>query len=144
MNLMEISYTPAVLVSPNDSVQGAIAAAIPTECDAVAVMEDGNLRGIVTSRDVMLKVVLKRLDPHVLQVKDIMTSEVLTLHPETEPEKALEIMLEKHFRHLPLSEDGVTVCGMLSMRRLLNHIVQDQRESLHHMEAFINADCPGG
>ncbi len=144
MNLLDISYKPAIQVSSKTSVKKALASAIPSNCNAVAVVEHGKLKGILTSRDVMLKVVLKRRDPQTTAVGEIMTSPVVTLHPQTEPEEALEIMLEKHFRHLPLSEDGVTVCGMLSLRQVLNYIVEDQRRNLMCMEAFLNADGPGG
>ncbi len=92
----------------------------------------------------MLKVVLERRDPQTTLVREVMTSPVFTLHPQTDPEEALKMMLEKNFRHIPLSEDGQTVCGMLSMRRVLRHIVDDQRHDLEHMEAFLNADSPGG
>lgn len=144
MNLLEISYTPAVQVSPQETVKNAIAAATPIHCDAMAVTEHGLLKGILTSRDVLLRVVLKRRDPQTTLVRDVMTSHVVTLHPDTEAEKALELMLENNFRHLPLSEDGQTVCGMLSLRKILKFIVDDQRHDLEHMEAFLNADSPGG
>lgn len=144
MNLLHIAYAPAVQVSPDLSVKRAVASTMPVECDAMAVMELGRIRGILTSRDVMLKVVLKRRDPQTTKVREIMTTPVLTLHPDGEPEEALQLMLEQHFRHIPLSDDGKTVCGMLSLRKLLSYIVEDQRDNLNQMEAFLNADGPGG
>ena len=144
MNLLDISYKPAIQVSSKTSVKKALASAIPSNCNSVAVIEHGKLKGILTCHDVMLKVVLKRRDPETTTVGEIMTSPVVTLHPQTEPEEALEFMLEKHLRHLPLSEDGVTVCGMLSLRKVLNYIVEDQRNNLMCMEAFLNVDGPGG
>ena len=53
-------------------------------------------------------------------------------------------MLDKHIRHLPISEDGVRVDGMLSIRNILQFLVNDLTEYLHHMQAFIGADSPGG
>lgn len=144
MDLLDISHRPAILVSPKTSVKRAMASAMPTSCDAVAVIDGGRLKGIFTSRDVMLKVVLQRRDPQATAVGEIMTSPVVTLHPRKAPEEALEIMLLKHFGHLPLSEDGVSVCGMLSLRTLFNYIVAEQRDHLVQMEAFLNADGPGG
>ncbi len=73
MNLLEISYTPAVLVSSMDTVKRAVAATVPVECDAMTVTDHGQLKGILTSRDVMLRVVLKRRDPHTTLVRDVMT-----------------------------------------------------------------------
>ncbi len=144
MNLLDISYTPAVQVSFAETVRQAVSLAMPSKCDTVAITDHGQLKGILTSRDVLLKVVLKGRDPQTTLVWEVMTSPVLTLHPQTEPVEALELMLEKNFRHLPLSEDGITVCGMLSLSKVLNFIVEDQRNDLQHMEAFLNADVPGG
>jgi signal-transduction protein with cAMP-binding, CBS, and nucleotidyltransferase domain len=56
----------------------------------------------------------------------------------------LALMLDKHIRHLPISEDGRTVQGMLSIRNILQHLVNDLTEDLRHLEAFIGADSPGG
>jgi CBS domain-containing protein len=139
-----MAYTPAVEVSPTNTVKHAVSAALPANCDAVAVVESSRLVGIFTSRDVLLKIVLERRDPQTTLVGDVMTKGVVTLHPDTDPERALQLMLENNFRHLPLSEDGKTVCGMLSMRKVLNHIVQDQQDNLLHLESFLNADGPGG
>jgi CBS domain-containing protein len=144
MNLVDISYTPALQVNLRQTVQQVIEEATDRNCDAMAVMEYGKLKGILTSRDVLLKVVLKRLDPQSTLVEDVMTAPVMCLHPDTDPEEALKLMLEKNFRHLPLSENGISVCGMLSMRKVLNFIVEDQRHDLMCMEAFLNADSPGG
>lgn len=144
MNLLEISYIPAVLVSSMETVKRAVAATVPVECDAMTVTDHGQLKGILTPRDVMLRVVLKRRDPHTTLVRDVMTRNVVTFHPQNEAEEALELMLERNFRHLPLSEDGQLVCGMLSLRNILKFIVEDQRHDLEYMEAFLNADSPGG
>jgi signal-transduction protein with cAMP-binding, CBS, and nucleotidyltransferase domain len=53
-------------------------------------------------------------------------------------------MLRNNIRHIPVSEDGSTVDGMLSLRKVLLYLVEDQRENLAHLEAFLNADSPGG
>jgi signal-transduction protein with cAMP-binding, CBS, and nucleotidyltransferase domain len=144
MNLNEVAYVPAAQVSPTNTVREAVAAAMPASCDAVAVVEDGKITGIVTSRDILLKVVLQRLDSESTLVSQVMTSPVVTLHPNTHPEEALRIMLEKNIRHLLLSEDGRRPCGMLSLRRLLNFIVKEQRDDLEHVASFLMVDGPGG
>ncbi len=144
MSLLHMAYTPAAQVSPKSTVKQAVAAAMPKNCDAVAVVDRSRLVGIFTSRDVLLKVVLQRKDPVTTRVADVMTKSVVTLHPDTEPEAALKLMVEHNFRHLPLSEDGKTICGMLSLRKVLNFIVEDQRDNLLHLESFLNADGPGG
>ncbi len=144
MNLLKIAHVPAICVSPDATVLEAIEASLPARVGAVAVVEKNALVGIFTERDVMLKVVYKRLDPGSTRVRTVMTAPVISLAPESAPRDVLALMLEKHIRHIPLSEDGVTVQGMLSIRNILQYLVNDLTEDLHHMQSFLGADSPGG
>lgn len=144
MTLLDLAYAPPALVSVDDTVRDAVAEAVASNSDAVIVQDNGRMVGVLTSYDVMLKVVLKRLDVESALAGEIMTAPVVTFQPDRTYQDALEMMLAHHFRHLVLSQDGVTPEGILSLRRLLNHIVRDQRDDLRHLEAFLNADGPGG
>ena len=144
MSLLKMAYVPPAQIAPRASVRDAVAAALRQRCDAVAVIENGGIAGILTSRDILLKVVLNRLDTESTLVGDVMTTPVLTLHPSKSPEEALRLMLERNIRHILLSEDGARAAGMLSLRKLLNYLVEDQRDNLLHLEAFINVDGFGG
>lgn len=144
MSLLDMAYVPAAQIAPQDTVRDAVAAALPHGCDAVAVVENGSIAGILTSRDILLKVVLRRRDAESTRVSDVMTTPVLTLPPHAAPDEALELMLERNVRHILISEDGTTAGGMLSLRKLLNYLVDDQRHDLRHLEAFITVDGPGG
>jgi len=144
MSLLDIAYVPPVAVPPSDTVRSAVAMAEPSGCDAVAVVEQDRLVGILTSRDVLLKIVIPRRDSGSVLVREVMTSPVITLKPDTDPETALQTFLDHNFRHLPISIDGEKLEGMLSLRKLLKFIVQDQQENLLHLETFINVDGIGG
>ena len=144
MSLLNFSHVPALEVSPCATVRQAVSCSLPESCGAVAVTDKGRLVGILTSRDVLLKVVLKRRNAASTRVLDVMSSPVLTVTMETPPEEALTMMLEHSVRHLPVIDEGDTLRGMLSLRRVLEFIVDDQRDNLHQMEAFLTADGPGG
>ena len=144
MNLLQIAHVPAICVSPDATVLEAIEASLPARVGAVAVVEKDALVGIFTERDVMLKVVYERRDAAKTRVREVMTAPVFSLAPETPPRDALTLMLDKHIRHIPISEDGVTVKGMLSVRNILQFLVNDLTEDLHHMQSFLGADSPGG
>jgi CBS domain-containing protein len=144
MNLLNIAHVPPICVAPDATVMEAIEASLPARVGAVAVVESGRLVGIFTERDVMLKVVHKRLDPETTSIRAVMTAPVIHVAPDASPRKVLALMLDKHIRHLPISADGRTVQGMLSIRNILQHLVNDLTEDLRHLEAFIGADSPGG
>lgn len=144
MNLINIAHVPAPVVSPNDTVRDAVAVTLPDRCNAATVVDQERIIGILTSRDVMLKVVLRGLDPQSVLVGSVMTHPVVKLHPNTPAEEALGLMLANNFGHLPLTKDGAHVCGLLSMRNVMSYIVEDQQDNLHQMESFLNADGQGG
>jgi CBS domain-containing protein len=144
MDLLSIAHVPPICVSPDATVIQAIEASLPARVGAVAVVDGEALVGIFTERDVMLKVVLKGLDAQSTRVGDVMTAPVIHISPRTPPREVLSLMLDRHIRHLPISEDGTKVAGMLSIRNILQFLVNDLTEDLHHMQSFIGADSPGG
>lgn len=137
MNLLTVAHRPAVEVAPGSSVMEAVEASLPARVGAVAVVEQGRIIGIFTERDVMTKVLPKRLDPDKTQVREVMTSPVITVPPTLHIDDVWNLMLEKHIRHLPISEDGRTVLGMLSIRNVLELLVQTLKENLKYMESYM-------
>ena len=144
MNLLTIAHTPPIQVSPNDSVMEAVDVSLPAKVGAVTVVEGGKLVGIFTERDLMFKVVHQRLNVDKTLVGEVMTSPVTTIAAETPVEEVLRMMLDKHIRHLPISEDGMVADGMLSIRNVLQSMVVDLQNNLRHLENYIGADGPGG
>ena len=139
MNLLSIAHVPPVVVSPEETVWTAINVSLPQRVGAVAVVEKGRLVGIFTERDVMLKVVHGRLDPETTKVRSVMTAPVMTVAPEADVADVLRLMVEKHIRHLPVSKDGRTVEGMLSIRNVLQFMVDDLQSDLKHMQSYLNS-----
>jgi len=144
MNLLSIAHVPPVIVSPHQSVMEAIEASLPQRVGAVAVVDKGCLVGIFTERDVMAKVVRQRMDPDRTLVGDVMTSPVTTVKPDVSIGEVLQLMLNRHIRHLPVSEDGAQVSGMLSIRNVLQHMVEELQTDLHHMQAYLTGEMAAG
>ncbi len=82
---------------------------------ALAVTEGEALIGIISERDVIARVIATALDPHLTQVRAVMTPDPQTIDVEECLADALQTMLDGHFRHLPVMQDG-QVMGMISMR----------------------------
>jgi len=144
MNCLSIAQVPPTIVPPGATVLEAIDASLPTRVGAVAVVESGSLVGIFTERDVMLKVVRERRDPATTLVGAVMTSPVITIPPVAKDEDVLRLMTEHRIRHLPISEDGKTVLGILSIGNVLEYLLEERNRDLTHLAAYVNADNPGG
>jgi len=102
------------------------------------------LRGIFTERDVMLRMVLKARRPQDTKIEDAMTAPVETITDETTAEEALNHMLDRHLRHLPIVDESGKLLGMLSIRNLLEHMVEDLSHELHSLDQYLLNDGPGG
>jgi len=108
----------------------------------IIVDDDGNLSGIVTERDMTRRVVGKGLDPKTTLIKDFMTKNPDTLAPDDSAGDALELMQSRHFRHLPVVEDGKCV-GMVSIRDLYMAAKTSLEENIRETEAFVFGDRYG-
>ena len=89
---------------------------------SLLVFDEGQLRGIVTERDVLKAVGGGDFDA---RVDDLMTTDPETIDADEPLERAAVLMLHGGFRHLPEIEQG-DVVGVLSMRDLVTVVAGDQ------------------
>lgn len=144
MSLLKVAHVPPVTVEPSANVLEAVQVMAEEGVGGVAVVEQGNLRGIFTERDVMLRVVLREKKPRETKISEVMTSPVETISEDTTAEEALNFMLERHIRHLPVISNSGQFAGMLSIRNLLEHMVEDLQRELHALDQYLSNDGPGG
>jgi CBS domain-containing protein len=144
MSLLKIASVPPAAVAPSATVLEAIEVMAEHAVGAVAVVENGQLRGIFTERDVMLRVVLRHRHPKETRVGDVMTAPAETITDESPEEDALVHMVERHVRHLPIINASGQLTGMLSIRNLLEHRVDELARELHSLDQYLSNDGPGG
>lgn len=130
MKISEIMTKAAVIDSADDTLAEAAAKMWSQQTGSLLVMDGERLVGIVTERDV-LKAVGGGLDPSKLPLKDVMTTDVITIAPQTRLKEAAKLMAEKWIRHLPVV-DGGRVVGIISQRDLTGILA----EALHEPEAL--------
>jgi len=111
---------------------------------ALVVLADGKLCGIISERDVVRRVAAKRRDPATTKVSEVMTVAVKTVTPTASAKTALELMHLGSFRHLPMVDDAGQVIGMISVRDLLRHRIDELDLKNADLVNFISADGPGG
>lgn len=80
--------------------------------------------GIFTERDVLRRVIHKKLDPKKTSVREVMTSPVRTVPEQTHIVEALGKMYEGRFRHLLVRGRKGNIVGIVSMRRILKIAVE--------------------
>jgi CBS domain-containing protein len=142
--LLRLSHRPPIVVSPNATVLSAVELMSSNKVGAIGVVDDEKLVGIFTERDLMERVVMKVAEPSKTTIGDVMTSPVESVHSSDDPERALERMIDRHIRHLPVTDDSNRILGMLSIRNLLQDQLEKARREAESLEAFLTADGPGG
>jgi len=123
MNLIKMAHVPPIVVDSSSSVLEAIRVMVDNNVGAVAVVSEGQIRGIFSERDVIKKVIYHNLPPDTTPVAEVMTKEVESISQEMGLTEALQLMVGRHVRHLPIVDDGGKVLGILSVRDLLQGVL---------------------
>lgn len=141
--LMKLA-TPSLCVNIDATVDEAVATMVEGGHGAVAVTDNDRLAGIFTERDLMQKVVNRGLVAAETPIREVMCAGPTCVEAGANRSQALEIMREKHFRHLPICDENGKPVAMLSFRDLLSHQISRLRGEVDSLEAYLLADGPGG
>lgn len=124
-------------VQPNESVLDAALMMNQEHIGAVIVLDGSRVHGMFTERDVLRRVVAQRKDPAALRVSDVMTSDVVTCHPDADLDEARKIFKEKRIRHLPVVDENDTLVGMISIGDLNAWDLTGQEIKIQALEQVI-------
>lgn len=99
---------------------------------------NGKIAGIISERDCFKKVLLEEKSPRKVFVKDVMTkaAKMIMVSPERTVEECMELMTERHVRHLPVT-DGDKVLGVVSMRDVVAFLASEQDILIQNLEKYI-------
>ncbi|RFS14230.1 CBS domain-containing protein [Emticicia sp. C21] len=124
-------------VSSDTTVYDALVEMADKNIGAVLVIDNEKLAGIFSERDYARKIVLKGLHSDETLVKDVMTSKVITIDLEDKLEDAMQIMSDKHIRHLPVN-DGDKLVGIISINDLVTTLINEQKSQIASLESYIS------
>jgi CBS domain-containing protein len=141
-SVLELQGRQVWSVAPTAVVFEAIRTMSSKGVGALLVMSEGRLFGIVSERDYARKVILRDRSSRMTQVREIMTTPVLTVTPKDTVGECMRLMTEHHIRHLPVL-NGDCVVGIVSIGDLVNWIVTAQEETIGQLEGYIAGKYPG-
>lgn len=110
----DIMTTELVALSAEHSVRDAARRMREANVGAVVVQKHGNLFGIVTDRDIVVRCLAHGGDCDETPLSDICSVDVTTLRPDDEVDQAVSIMRDKAIRRIPVVKNGKVV-GILSL-----------------------------
>ena len=131
MSLLEWCDEGPAVVSALASVEDAVRTMLDKDVGAVAVIdEQGIVAGMFTERDILAKFALSGRAANATPVRELMSPMVEMATEETTAAEAFKVMLERHYRHLPVVDDQGKVLGILSIRNILEARIDDLLEEL--------------
>jgi CBS domain-containing protein len=117
-------------IAPNAMVFDAIQLMAEKNVGALPVVEDGKLVGIISERDYTRKVILKGKSSKETPIKDVMTQELLTVHPGDSINECMPV----------IEEDKMV--GLVSIGDLVRRTISAQTATIDNLEKYITGDYP--
>jgi len=102
----------------------------------IVVLDDDEVVGIFTERDVMRRVVAERRDPVTTVIRDVMTTPVITCRPEAKIDECIALITEKRVRHIPVVDDSGH-CGIITSGDILAYQVEEQADTIEHLNRYV-------
>ncbi|WP_084959950.1 CBS domain-containing protein [Thermoactinospora rubra] len=155
MLVREVMTSPVVTVRPADPVRRAIRSLYGHNVTAAPVVdEDGRIVGVVSELDLLrgefepdprahLRPVAGAAVPPPRTVAEVMTSPVVTVTETTDVADAVELMVGKRVKSLPVTREGLVV-GILSRRDLMAMLARPDEELRRDVETALREQYPTG
>ncbi len=85
--------------------------------------------GILTERDILMRVVADGLDPATTRVADVMTKQLVTVDSAAPLDKVFERLAQGRFRHLPITDAGkvVGIVSLTDLAKVLQEVYREDR-----------------
>jgi CBS domain-containing protein len=93
----------------------------------LAASTDPRVIGIVTDRDLALRLVAEQKHPETNSVSEIMTQNPTTCHERDDVREAMQIMSRQQVRRIPIVDEEGQLCGIVSQADIARHL--DERET---------------
>ena len=127
MKVAEV-MTPAVdFVDTSANVQTAATRMAELDVGAVLVGSADAIEGILTDRDIIVRVVVEGLHPSEVAVRDVMTREVIGCKADEAIETAFAAMREGQFRRMPVFDEGGKPVGVVTLGDLAKNVESPEK-----------------
>ena len=124
-------------IPPDASVRDAVMMMDKNDVGLLVIVNGDDLVGIVSERDIARKVILKEKSSDTTPVKDIMTTDVVTIAPGQSIDECMALMTGKHIRHLPVM-DGKKLAGLISIGDVVKATIIEKEQLIKELQNYIS------
>jgi len=135
-NLLANKGTAVWSIDAGATVYEALQRMAEKDVGALVILEDGVLAGIMSERDYARKVILLDRGSRETEVREIMTSDLITVSSTDSVAECMALMTEHRIRHLPVVEDG-GLRGVVSIGDVVKGVIGEQEALIIQLEAYI-------
>ena len=136
-DILQVKGDAVVSVSPDTIIFDALSLMSKFNVGAVLVMDNDKLVGVFTERDYARKIILKGRTSLDTSVSEIMSDELITVHPEESIAECMVLMSDKRVRHLPVVQNGKLI-GIISIGDVVKYIIEEQEVVIEHFKMYIS------
>ena len=130
-----------IAVLPSDTIQEVARLMQENNIGAVPVVSGGELKGILTDRDIVLGCVAQGKDPHDVKASSLMTREVAYVTPNQTVHDAVQMMASEQVRRLPVIRDGY-IDGIVSLADIARrHAGPEIAEAISEISSNHEGPC---
>ena len=114
VKIKEIMTKNVVTIGTDELVSDMVKKMILKDVECIPVTNLGKLRGLITFRDIIKKVVYRQKDPNKVRVKDIMTKSLITSGPDSTVIEIVKLMKNKKLRRIPIVDKHNKLIGLVT------------------------------
>lgn len=124
-------------IRPDSTVLEAITLMAEKGIGALVVSHENQVVGILSERDYTRKITLMERTSLNTTVNEIMTANVITVTSSHSVDQCLELMTDRHLRHLPVIDHGKLI-GFISIGDLVKAAMEDQHKLIEQLQQYIS------
>jgi CBS domain-containing protein len=125
-----------VSVSPDATLRQAIQDMSRFDIGVVVVLENGAIKGIFSERDFTRDFANNENLNLNTPIEELMTKDVISVSPDQTIDECMKLMTERHFRHLPVTQDGVLI-GLISIGDMVKELLTERDQTIRGLENYI-------
>ncbi|WP_372798587.1 CBS domain-containing protein [Pontiella sp.] len=136
-NLLDSKGHDVLTVKPDQPLHDVVDLMSNRSAGTALVMDEGEVKGILSERDVFRKVVLPRVNVDDVTVGDVMSKTLTTVTPDTTLEECMQIMTDERIRHLPVLRDK-QLRGIISIGDVVKYLLLEKDFKIRNLETYIS------
>lgn len=126
-------------IEADASVSEAVKQMVAANVASLLVSEGGEITGIITERDYLRRVTVEGRTDQGTSVREIMSSPLIVVTPQTSIDECMALMTDRRIRHLPVVDDQGEVMGIISIGDVVKFKSKQQSFEIQYLTDYITA-----